>query len=106
MDEPSQVDRIAAQASRRLLARGGMPLEDCVRIAHIFAALDATVPEDFRYVTEDLHLRQTKDHPVVFDADGDVEAIVPQAWAAQHLLHPDYVAEFKSCAQDRWFQWA
>ena len=82
LDEPSQVDRIAAQASRRLLARGKMPLEDCVRIAHIFAALDATVPEDFRYVTEDLHLRQPKDHPIVFDADGAVEGIVPKAWAA------------------------
>lgn len=105
LHEPSQVDRIAAQASRRLLARGKMPVEDCVRIAHIFAALDATVPEDFRYVTEDLHLRQTKDHPIVFDADGEVEAIVPKAWAAQHLLHPEYVGEFKSCTEQRWFQW-
>lgn len=106
LHEPSQVDRIAAQASRRLLARGKIPLEDCVRIAHIFAALDATVPEDFRYVTEDLHLRQIKDHPIVFDADGEVEAIVPKAWAVQHLLHPDYVAEFDSCTEERWFQWA
>ena len=106
LHEPSQVDRIAAQASRRLLARGKMPVEDCVRIAHIFAALDATVPEDFRYVTEDLHLRQTKDHPIVFDADGEVEAIVPTAWAAQHLLHPDYVQEFKSCTEERWYEWA
>jgi len=106
LHEPSQVDRIAAQASRRLLARGKMPVEDCVRIAHIFAALNATVPEDFRYVTEDLHLRQTKDHPIVFDADGEVEAIVPKVWAAQHLLHPDYVQEFKSCTKERWYEWA
>ena len=106
LHEPSQVDRIAAQASRRLLARGKMPVEDCVRIAHIFAALDATVPDDFQYVTEDLHLRQIKDNPVVFDADGEVEALVPKAWAEQHLLHPDYVQEFKSCTEERWFQWA
>jgi hypothetical protein len=106
LHEPSQVDRIAAQASRRLLARGKMPVEDCVRIAQIFAALDATVPEDFRYVTEDLHTRQTKDHPIVFDAAGEVEAIVPKEWAAQHLLHPSYVQEFKSCTQERWYHWA
>lgn len=106
LQEPSQVDRIAAQASRRLLARGTMQVADCVRIAHIFAALDATVPDDFRYVTDDRHLRSTKDQPVVFDSDGAVEAIVPQAWAVQHLLHPDYVAKFQSCTQERWFQWA
>lgn len=106
LHEPSQVDRIAAQASRRLLARGKMPVTDCVRIAHIFAALNATVPEDFQYVTEDLQLRKTEDHPIVFDAYGEVEAIVPEGWAAQHLLHSDYVAEFKSCTEDRWFEWA
>jgi hypothetical protein len=106
LGEPSQVDRIAAQASRRLLARGQMPVADCVRIAHIFAALDATVPDDFRYVTEDLHLRQTKDHPIVFDAAGEVEALVPKPWAAQHLLHPEYVGAFTSCTEQRWFQWA
>jgi hypothetical protein len=106
LHEPSQVDRIAAQASRRLLARGKMPLADCVRIAHIFAALDASVPEDFQYVTEDLHLRQTKDYSIIFDAGGEVEALVPKAWAEQHVLHPDYVQEFKSCTEDRWYQWA
>jgi hypothetical protein len=106
LHEPSQVDRIAAQASRRLLARGKMPMEDCVRIAHIFAALDASVPEDFQYATEDLHLRQTKDHPVVFDAEGEVDALVPKSWAEQHLLHPRYVQEFKSCTEEKWFQWA
>ena len=106
LHEPSQVDRIAAQAARRILARGEMPVEDCVRIAHIFAALDATVPEDFRYVTEDLHLWHTEDHPIVFDADGEVEAIIPKAWAAQHLLHPDYVQEFKSCTEEQWYEWA
>lgn len=106
LNEPTYVDHIAAKASRRLLARGKMPLADCVRIAHIFAALDATVPEDFRYVTEDLHARQPKEHPIVFDAYGAVEALVPEAWAKAHILHPDYVGVFKSCTEERWFQWA
>jgi hypothetical protein len=106
LHEPSQVDRIAAQASRRLLARGKMPLADCVRIAQIFAALDAAVPDDFQYVTEDCHLRLIGDHQVVLDAEGEVESLVPEAWAAQHLLHPDYLQTFTSCSRDRWFEWA
>src|SRR6185369_666983 len=93
LHEPTPVDRIAAQASRRLLASGKIVMADCVRIAHIFAALDATVPEDFQYVTEDLSLQLIKDNVIVFDADGEVEALVPETWVAQHLLHPDYVQE-------------
>ncbi len=106
LHEPSQVDRIAAQASRRLLGRDSIPEEDLVRIAHIFAALDASVPEDFKYATEAPEVQQVDESPVVFDADGEVEALVPKAWAEQHLLLPKYFQEFKSCTEERWFQWA
>jgi hypothetical protein len=106
LHEPTQVDRIAAQASRRLLARGKMPIADCVRIAQIFAALDAAVPDDFRYVTEDLQLRLIKDISIVFDDAGAVEALVPKAWSAEHLLHPEYTQSFTSCSRDRWLAWA
>ena len=108
LHEPSQVDRIAAQASRRLLARGKMPVTDCVRIAHIFAALDATVPDDFQFATEDLHLRAVGDNAInalIGDPSGTVELLLPTAWAQQHLLHSSYSGEFKSCARDRWEAW-
>ncbi|MEI8290676.1 MAG: ATP-binding protein [Verrucomicrobiota bacterium] len=105
LDEPSQVDRIAAQASRRLLARGKMPVADCVRIAHIFAALDATVPDDFQYATEDLHLRAVGSNDLIADPSGAVELLLPDGWAKQHLLHSSYLADFKSCTRDRWETW-
>jgi len=105
LHEPSQVDRIAAQASRRLLARGKMPVTDCVRIAHIFAALDATVPDDFQFATEDLHLRAVGSNAMIGDPSGTVELLLPKAWAEQHLLHASYSAEFKSCTRDRWEAW-
>jgi len=105
LHEPSQVDRIAAQASRRLLARGKMPVTDCVRIAHIFAALDATVPDDFQFATEDLHLRAVAGNALIGDPSGSVELLLPTTWAGQHLLHSSYSGEFKSCTRDRWEAW-
>jgi Histidine kinase-, DNA gyrase B-, and HSP90-like ATPase len=105
LHEPSQVDRIAAQASRRLLARGTIPLTDCVRIAHIFAALDATVPDDFQFTTEDLHLRAVGSNALIGDPSGSVDLLLPKAWAEQHLLHSSYSDEFKSCSRDRWDAW-
>lgn len=106
LHEASQVDRIAAQASRMLIERGNIQLADCVHIAQIFAALDATVPNDFRFVTEDLHTRLVAEYPVVMDGNGVVETLVPTAWAQSHLLRPEYTASFKSCTRDRWLAWA
>jgi hypothetical protein len=103
--EPSQVDRIAGQASRRLMAQGTIPMADCVRIAQIFASLDATVPNDFLYATEDLHLREVGSSDLVADPSNAVDAILPEEWAKQHLLNPNYWAEFKSCTRDRWETW-
>jgi hypothetical protein len=103
--EPSQVDRIAEQASRRLMARNPIPMADCVRIAQIYASLDATVPDEFLYATEDLHLRAVGSSDLVADPSHAVEAILPEEWAKQHLLNPNYWAEFKSCTRDRWESW-
>jgi hypothetical protein len=105
LDEPSQVDRIASQASRRLLARGKMPVADCVRIAHIFATLNATVPDDFQYATEDLNLRAVGSNDLIADPSGAVESLLPEVWAKQHLLHASYSAEFESCTRDCWDAW-
>jgi len=105
LHEPSQVDRIAEQASRRLIARGDIQLVDCVRIAHIFAALDATVPDDFRYATEDLTLHPIAIHAVVVDLNGAAESLLPEVWANEHLLHVQYASEFKSCSRERWHKW-
>ncbi len=105
LNEPSQVDRIATQASRRLLARGTIPVTDCVRIAHIFASLDATVPDDFRFATQDLYIRAPGTTSLVGDPSGSVELLLPKQWAEQHLLHSSYSANFQSCTRDRWNVW-
>ncbi len=104
LHEPSPVDRIAAQASLRIFTGKQPTLADCVRIAHIMAALGASIPDGFRYVTKDLHLRDFS-HGVVVDEAGRVEDIVPASWAKEHLLHEDYSRNFQSCKADTWKQW-
>ena len=106
LHEPSHVDRIAAQAFRRLMAQGNIQIKNCVRITHIFAGLDATVPEDFYYFTEGGRLQLAKDCAVVFDAYGELDSLVPKPWATQHLLHQDYAQSFTSCSEDQWLEWA
>jgi len=104
LHEPSSVDRIAAQASLRIFTGKVVALADCVRVAHIMAALGASIPDGFRYVTKDLHLRDVS-HGVVVDETARIEDIVPAAWAKEHLLHEDYSRNFQSCKSDTWKQW-
>jgi len=104
LHEPSQADRIAAQASLRIFTGRQPTLADCVRIAHIMAALGASIPDGFRYVTKDLHLRDGS-HGVVVDEAGRLEDIVPATWAKEHMLHEDYSRNFVSCTSETWKQW-
>ncbi len=104
LHEPSSVDRIAAQASLRIFTGKEITIEDCVRIAHIMAALGASIPDGFRYVTRDKYLREAV-HGIVADDTGSIEDIVPATWAKEHLLHEDYSRNFQSCKPDTWKQW-
>jgi hypothetical protein len=104
LHEPSSVDRIAAQASLRIFIGKEVTIENCVRVAHIMAALGASIPDGFRYVTRDRCLRNV-DHGIVVDEIGRIEDIVPTVWAKEHLLHEDYSRNFQSCKADAWKQW-
>ena len=104
LHEPSSVDRIAAQASLRIFTGKEVALADCVRVAHIMAALGASIPDGFRYVSKDLRLRDVS-HAVVVDETSSIEDIVPPAWAKEHLLHEDYSHNFQSCKAEAWKKW-
>jgi hypothetical protein len=104
LHEPSPVDKIVAQASLRIFAGKKPALVDCVRIAHIMAALGASLPDGFCFATKDLCLRQS-DHGIVVDETGRVEDIVPASWAKEHLLHEDYSRNFIACKPEAWKQW-
>ncbi|MBU6410220.1 MAG: hypothetical protein KGR98_07520, partial [Verrucomicrobia bacterium] len=104
LHEPSQVDKIAAQASLRIFTGKQPALADCVRIAHIMAGLGASIPDGFRFATKDLRLRGSS-HGVVVDETGRVEDIVPASWAKEHLLHEDYSRNFIVCTPEVWRQW-
>lgn len=62
-------------------------------------------PDGFRYVTRDTYLRNV-DHGIVVDVTGQIQDIVPESWAEEHLLHDDYFRDFKSCTADAWKQWS
>lgn len=104
LHEPTPVDKVVSHAFGRLVEPGGVAIADCVRMAQIMAALSATIPDGFQFVTRDRQLRKA-DHGVVWDEVGDLEDLVPEEWAKAHFLHEDYESEFVSCTSEQWKTW-
>jgi hypothetical protein len=103
LHEPTPVNRLVEQTAASVFARDKVDLEECVQLAQLFAALRASTPRGFHFVSRDLY-RRTSDHGLVYDITGDVEALVPESWAKAHILHEDY-DDFVRCTADEWNNW-
>ena len=104
LDATSDVNAVIERVAEAYFGAGQPKLVDCVRIAQIAAKLNATIGSSFRYATADRKLRSTS-HTVLFDEDGSLESLLPQAAQEKHLLHPDYIAGFSSCSREEWLRW-
>lgn len=104
LQDTTATDTIVSQASRRLFRSDRVTLNDCVRFAHILAALNARLPAGFKYFTRDMTLREPSAQ-LVFDPHSLVTDLVPLAWAEQHVLHDAYSEMCQSCTPQAWNQW-
>ncbi len=102
--DPTPIDRVIRHRAETFFDSEELDREECVRFAHLLAALDATSPECFEFVTRD-NVRRTSDDSLFVD-DGALEQLVPPAWADERFLHEDYEAEFVHCARDQWSSWS
>lgn len=104
LEESSDISKVLDQVAAGFFAQGSIPLSNCVQLTQIAAKLGATAADAFRFSTEDRRLR-SRNHVVLFDQNGTLEQLLPKSWCAEHLLHPDYSKEFKSCTADEWRRW-
>ncbi|GIW42732.1 MAG: hypothetical protein KatS3mg077_0014 [Candidatus Binatia bacterium] len=101
----SDAEVIVAHACRRLFAREEASLEDCVRMAHLMAALDARAPEEFLCVTRDGQRRQPRTHGVIAVREPMLEELFPEQWLAEHSLHDAYFSSYTACTRQQWENW-
>ncbi|RJP72901.1 MAG: hypothetical protein C4532_05115 [Candidatus Abyssobacteria bacterium SURF_17] len=104
LERPSDANEVARNACRRLFARSNVELEDCVRIAHVMAALDARTPDEFLCVTMDGKQRKPSEG-VIAAPDAGLADLFPQEWRESHFLHKDYFSESKVCTKWAWQDW-
>jgi len=101
LSQENDLDDVIEQVASTLFNGEQIQLEDCIRLAHIAAALDVTVGESFRFVTSDLTLVES----VLVDPAGALDSIVDSEWLKTNSLHPDYFKEFTSCTRNEWNNW-
>jgi hypothetical protein len=103
LDSASDVNEIINRVAAELSDQDEASLSDWVRLAQIAAKLTVSAGDAFQYVTRDASRRGR--NRALFDEDGEVEGLLPEAMQGPLLLHPSYVAHFTSCSRDEWLQW-
>jgi len=104
LDQASEIKTVFDKVSSDFFASRQVKLKDAIRLAQIAAKLNVAVSESFRYVTRDGSLKASgKD--VLYDPDGLLEPLLPDAMRDPSLLHPDYTATLGSCSRDEWKGW-
>jgi hypothetical protein len=104
LDETSDVNAVIERVAADYFGSGQPKLVECVQLAQIAAKLGVTIGESFRYACADRTLRPIG-KAVLFDENGALEELLPEAIQQTQLLHPDYVASFKSCTREDWLRW-
>ena len=102
--EPTPMSAVVEHAAKRLCDGPSSILPYLVRFGHILAALDVEAPDSLCYVTRSENTRSLDSG--VLRGDGELEAIVPNGWAAANLLHGSYESGFLACSAIQWQTWA
>ena len=104
LDDTSDVNAVIERVAADYFTSGKPQLGECVQLAQIAAKLGVTTGASFRYVSADLKLRLIV-NGVLFDENGALEELLPESVQQTQLLHPAYVASFKSCSREDWLRW-
>ncbi len=104
LDGTSDVNVVIEQVSADYFGSGQPKLAQCVQLAQIAAKLGVTVGESFRYASADLKLRAVA-NGILFDENGALEELLPEALQKTQLLHSAYAASFNSCTREDWLRW-
>ena len=104
LQETSDASKVIARVASDFFSAEERSIGECVQLAQIAAALDATAHGSFRFVTRDERIRPV-DSQVLFDLDGSLEELLTQHQSETKLLHPQYGREFRSCTHEDWQRW-
>ena len=106
LDEATSINQIFNKVADAFFSQGPcLKIQDCARLAHIAAKLEASVPGNFKFMSQEAKLRSTDSYPTFADIDGILDQFVDEDWYKQNLLHDAYMQSSETCTDAEWRQW-
>jgi len=90
--------------SSKFFANTNTSVDECVRLTHIAAKLNAPVPDSFKYVTADGQLKPVTESLLV-DVNSNLDLMVKPDWYNAHVIHQGYYKLSNTCTASEWKQW-
>ena len=104
--EATGINQIFGKVADAFFSQGNrLNTQDCARLAHIAAKLYATVPDSFKYVSQEAKLRRANSYATLADIDGSLCQFVGKSWYKQNVLHDVYMQPSETCTKAEWRQW-
>lgn len=104
LDDTSDANKVIDQVAAEFFSQDSISLGGCVQLAQIAAKLGANVGDSFKYATRDRRLRSSE-KAILFDEDGKLGELLPEAQREASVLHQDYSRYFTSCSSEDWQKW-
>ena len=106
LDEATSIHQIFNKVAGAFFSQAaGLKIQECARLAHIAAKLEANVPDNFKFVNQNAKLRTTDSHPILADIDSSLDQFVDEDWYKQNVLHDAYMQPSETCTDAEWRQW-
>jgi hypothetical protein len=104
LDDTSDAHKVIDQVAAEFFSQDSISLGGCVQLAQIAAKLSANVGDSFKYAARDRRLRSCE-KAILFDEDGKLGDLLPEAQREASVLHQDYSRAFTSCSSEDWQKW-
>ena len=106
LDEATNINQIFNKVTAVFFSQSPrLEIGACTRLAWIAAKLEANVPGEFRFVTQDAKLRAKGSYTILADVDGSLDRFVEQDWYRENVLHDAYRTASETCTGEEWLKW-
>ncbi len=104
LHETSDATKVVERVAELFFAQEECSIEDCVTLTQIAAALGASVPTSFQYVSQN-NFRTCVADGILADPECGLDLLIHEEWYQRHALHRDYWKPSRSCDPEEWQQW-
>lgn len=104
LNELSNLDKVMSLFANLYFGTEKRSINDSIRVAHIAAKLNASIPQEFSYYPKN-EIPSKKSRDLVIDMEGSLQEYVSEKWYERYVLSEKYYEHYESCTKEEWNKW-